>query len=379
MTRISIIILICIVVFVHFGLYDTAFAIAPNNSAQAATVIDVASGRILYDKNGNQKLPIASLTKIMTAIVAIEAEDLQTEVVASKNAVGVEGSSIYLRQGEKLTLENLLYGLMLRSGNDAAVAIAEHIGGSVEGFAYLMNEKAQYIGLKNSNFVNPHGLDHKSHYSTANDLAILTAYALQNPIFQEIVSTKIRTAPLEGYKWDRKWFNKNKMLRNYAGADGVKTGYTKIAKRCLVSSATRDGRQVVVVVINDGNDWVDSANLLDYGFNQFKNVEVVRNEQIFEYQDLKTQKIITLKTTRNSVYPIKSEEFSAISTKVQLTEQFKNNGVKAYLNVYLYNSIIDRIPLITVGGNNEVMNTEISIPSEKLFWESWASFWRYVI
>lgn len=154
-------------------------------SAQGAALIDVKSGRILFEKNGDQKMRIASLTKIMTAIVAIENGNLEDMVTTSDNAYGTEGSSIYLKRGEQLTLEDMLYGLMLRSGNDAAVAIAEHIGGSVEGFAFLMNEKAKILGMNHTHFVNPHGLDDKEHYSTPKDMAILTAYALKNSTFKK--------------------------------------------------------------------------------------------------------------------------------------------------------------------------------------------------
>lgn len=234
--------------------------------AQAAALIDVASGRIIYSHKGDEELRIASLTKIMTAIVAIEHGKLTELVTVSRNAFGKEGSSIYLKLGEQMTLENLLYGLMLRSGNDAATAIAEHVGGSEEGFVHLMNMKAEELGLEHSHFANPHGLDAEGHYSSANDLAKLTAYAMHNPVFKEIVKTPVKRAPNPNDSWDYKWDNKNKMLRFYDGADGVKTGYTKKAFRCLVSSATRDGQQLVAVTLNDGDDWNDHGKMLDYGF-----------------------------------------------------------------------------------------------------------------
>lgn len=241
----------------------------PSNHAQAAALIDVTSGRLLYSKRGDERMRIASLTKIMTAIVAIERGDLKDSVKVTKNSFAKEGSSLFLKLGEEMSLENLLYGLMLRSGNDAASAIAEHVGGSEEGFVLMMNEKAAALGLSNSHFMNPHGLDHDEHYSSANDLAKLTAYALKNPTFKEIVKTPVKKAPNPNEKWDYKWDNKNKMLRFYEGADGVKTGYTKKAFRCLVSSATRNGQQIAAVTLNDGNDWNDHSNMLDYGFDNF--------------------------------------------------------------------------------------------------------------
>ncbi len=238
----------------------------PRNNAKGATLIDVASGRIIYSKQGDEPMLIASLTKIMTAIVAIEHGNLDDIATVSRKAAGKEGSSIYLKVGEKIQLRNLIYGLMLRSGNDAATAIAEHVGGSVEGFAFMMNKKAKELGLDNSQYMNPSGLDEPGHYASSNDMAKLTAYALHNPEFRKIVSTRVKTAPNPHDPWDYKWVNKNKMLTMYEGADGVKTGYTKKALRCLVSSATRNGQQLVVVTLNDGDDWADHRKLLDYGF-----------------------------------------------------------------------------------------------------------------
>ncbi|CAI6057433.1 D-alanyl-D-alanine carboxypeptidase family protein [Cohnella sp. JJ-181] len=241
----------------------------PSTHAKAAALIDVASGRLLYSFQGDEPMLIASTTKIMTAIIAIEQSDLDDMVTVSSSAAGKEGSSIYLKAGEKMKLKDMLYGLMLRSGNDAATAIAEHVGGSLDGFVYLMNAKAEEIGMTHSHFANPSGLDQKGHYASANDMARLAAYALHNPTFREIVGTKVKTAPNPGEEWDYRWVNKNKMLNLYEGADGVKTGYTKQALRTLVSSATRNGRQLAAVTLNDGDDWNDHAKLLDYGFNAY--------------------------------------------------------------------------------------------------------------
>ncbi|RKP57102.1 D-alanyl-D-alanine carboxypeptidase [Cohnella endophytica] len=248
----------------------------PGNQARAASLADVASGRVLFSQRGDEPMKIASLTKIMTAIVAIENGDMDSTLQVSAKAAGKEGSSIYLKSGEKMTLRNALYGLMLRSGNDAATAIAEHVGGSVEGFVYLMNKKADEIGLAHSHFMNPHGLDEQGHYSSANDLAKLTVYALHNPDFKEIVKTRIKKVPNPNDPWEYEWVNKNKMLTMYEGADGVKTGYTKQALRTLVSSATRDGQQLVAVTLNDRDDWADHRNLLDFGFARFPLASVTK-------------------------------------------------------------------------------------------------------
>ncbi|PTM58634.1 D-alanyl-D-alanine carboxypeptidase family protein [Desmospora activa] len=288
-------------------------------SAHAAAVIDVESGRLLYEKEANKQMRIASLTKIMTAIVALENSDLQEKVKVGPRAVGVEGSSIYLQQGEEVPLEHLLYGLMLRSGNDAAVAIAEHVGGSLEGFVMLMNEKAEYLGLEQTHFANPHGLDAPEHYSSAADMARLTAYALRNPHFKKIVSTPIKTVPWPGEEWHRKWYNKNKMLRLYPGADGVKTGYTKLSKRTLVSSATRNGRQVATVTLNAPDDWDDSMHLLEYGFNQFERVPLLeKGEQVADMPESEDPGWVAV-AEKGFTYPLKEEERNRIQVKPMLT------------------------------------------------------------
>ncbi|SDR86364.1 D-alanyl-D-alanine carboxypeptidase [Paenibacillaceae bacterium GAS479] len=288
----------------------------PSTSARASALIDVESGRLLYSDSGDTPMLIASLTKIMTAITAIEEGDLTDTVTVGPRAVGKEGSSIYLKLGEKMKLENMLYGLMLRSGNDAATAIAEHVGGSEEGFVRMMNDKAAWIGMENSTFMNPHGLDQKGHMSTANDMAKLTAYALRNPVFAEIVKTKVHKAPNPNDPWDYSWVNKNKMLAMYDGADGVKTGYTKTALRCLVSSATRDGQQLAVVTLNDRDDWHDHSVLLDWGFGNYKLKPLAqRGEPLKGY---------ALAAGREFSYPLAEGEETGLSNNLVLLSPSKN-------------------------------------------------------
>lgn len=233
-------------------------------SAEKAILLDAATGRVLYEKNADQQSLIASTTKIMTALVVCEQCNVLDRVRIPKEAVGIEGSSLYLQEGEVLTVQELLYGLMLHSGNDAAVALAIYCGGTVEGFAQLMNDEAARIGLTDTHFVNPHGLDAPNHHSTARDLATLAAYAMDNPVFRQTVSTRTVTI---GHRSLR---NHNKLLWQVDGADGVKTGYTKAAGRILVSSATRDGRRLVAVTINAPDDWADHAQLLNNGFSEFE-------------------------------------------------------------------------------------------------------------
>jgi len=314
-------------------------------SANGAVLIDVQSGRILYQKNAAQQMRVASLTKIMTAIVAIEDGDLSKMVTTSNRAYGVEGSSIYLKKGEKLSLEDMLYGLMLRSGNDAAVAIAEHIGGSVEGFVFLMNEKAAYLGMNDTHFMNPHGLDHKDHYSTPQDMAILTAYALQNPIFKKIVSTKVKTAPMEGEEWVRKWYNKNRLLTRYQWADGVKTGFTKLSRRCLASSATKDNVQLAVITLNASDDWNDHIKLLEYGFNNFTQVALIEKGETLD--NLAKIEKGTLVAAKDFTYPLAKDEIDEISKKVVLDSESIKTGLKqaGHLEFYLKDKYIGSIEI----------------------------------
>ena len=233
-------------------------------SAEKAMVLDAVSGRVIYEKNADSQSLIASTTKIMTALVVCEQCNVLDRMRIPKEAVGIEGSSMYLKEGEVLTLQELLYGLMLRSGNDAAVALAIYCGGTVEGFAELMNDKARILGMKDSYFVNPNGLDAPGHYSTARDLAILAAYAMDNPIFCQTVSTKnVKVG-------ERYLTNHNKLLWRFEGADGIKTGYTRAAGRILVSSATRQGRRLIAVTINAPDDWNDHEKLLEDGFCRYQ-------------------------------------------------------------------------------------------------------------
>ena len=249
-------------------------------SAQKAVLMDAATGRILYEKNADDRSLIASTTKIMTALVVAEQCNVLDRVRIPKEAVGIEGSSMYLQEGEILTVQELLYGLMLHSGNDAAVALAIYCGGTVEGFAELMNDKARQLGMKNSHFENPNGLDAPGHFSTARDLAILAAYAMENPIFHKTVSAKNVTV---GNRYLR---NHNKLLWLYEGVDGVKTGYTRAAGRILVSSAVRDGRRLIAVTIHAPDDWNDHASLLNHGFSGFQHRQIVRTGEIIGFVEI---------------------------------------------------------------------------------------------
>ena len=239
-------------------------------SARRACVLDAVSGRVLYERDMSQRSLIASTTKIMTALIVCEQCNVLDRMRVPKEAVGIEGSSMYLKEGEVLSLQELLYGLMLSSGNDAAVALAIYCGGTVEGFAELMNDKARILGLTGTHFENPNGLDSPGHYSTARDLAHLAAYAMENPIFAKTVSTR-------SVKIGQRYLtNHNKLLWRLEGADGIKTGYTKAAGRILVSSAQRQGRRLVAVTIDAPDDWNDHVSLLEEGFSRYSLRQLVR-------------------------------------------------------------------------------------------------------
>ena len=273
-------------------------------SAGSAVLMDAKTGRILYEKDPHNRHLIASTTKIMTALIVCEQCNVLDRMRIPKEAVGIEGSSMYLREGEVVTVQELLYGLMLHSGNDAAVALAIYCGGTVEGFVELMNDKARTLGLSNTHFANPNGLDHPEHYSSAHDLAALAAYAMENPIFSKTVSTKTLTLDQRSMK------NHNKLLWTVEGADGVKTGFTRAAGRVLVSSAVREGRRLIAVTIRDPNDWQDHKALLDQGFRNYQLKQLVfSGQQLGERFVINgTADSVAVFATADFYYPVMADE-----------------------------------------------------------------------
>lgn len=269
--RIALFVAACILLY-----NGRALAAPPQVSARAAAVMEQSSHRILYEKNGHERLPMASTTKIMTALVAIENGKLGDIVTVSEKASRIPGSSIYLKAGERLTLEQLLYGLMLQSGNDAAMAIAEHIGGSAAGFIDMMNAKAQALGAQDTRFASTSGLDTPGHYTTACDLALIASAAMESDVFRRIVSTKSIRIPYDGIDNGRIVRNKNDTLWSFDGANGVKTGYTSKAGRCFVGAAQREGMQLVAVVLNCGPMFEESSLLLDDAFKRYDMVDVTQ-------------------------------------------------------------------------------------------------------
>ncbi|WP_373604966.1 D-alanyl-D-alanine carboxypeptidase family protein [Bacillus sp. AFS017336] len=313
------------------GLFLIGILIPTNNvkafggvSARNAVLMDQKTGRILYGKKMHDSERIASITKIMTALLAVESGKMQNTVTISSRAVQTEGSSIYLKPGQKIKLEDLVYGLMLRSGNDAANAIAEAVGGSIEGFIYMMNEKAKEIGMSNTYFSNPSGLDQqgKEHYSSAFDMALLTRYAMQNPKYAKIAGTKVHRAPNTAESWDYVWKNKNKLLTfMYKYSTGGKTGFTKKARRTLVSTASKNGMDLIVVTLNDGQDWQDHMSLFEYGFSQYPLTKVLSKGGIKEVTNKKYKGHVYLKNDFS--YPLEKKERDQVRITIEMQKPTK--------------------------------------------------------
>lgn len=330
-------------------------------SARRAYVLDTVSGRVLFEKNADEKSLIASTTKIMTALVVCERCNVLDRMRIPREAVGIEGSSMYLKEGEILTIQELLYGLMLSSGNDAAVALAIYCGGTVEGFAELMNDKARVLGLKNTHFTNPNGLDAPGHYSTARDLAVLAAYAMENPIFYQTVSTK-------NVKVGQRYLtNHNKLLWRVEGADGVKTGFTKAAGRILVSSATRNDRRVICVTIDDGDDWKDHANLLEAGFARYDVRRVVCKDDLMGTLDVLggEKQRVEVRAAVNFDYALAEEETvqTALPGSGFVYAPAVEGANAGFVYVLINGKAVGKIPVVYG------QTIEMAKPKEKSFWK----------
>lgn len=291
----------------------------PVINAISAIVMDMDTGRVLFEKNAYSKMSMASTTKIMTAIIAVEEGDLKGEVTVSKRAASIRGSSAGLQEGQKIVLEELLYGLMMASGNDAAIAIAEHIGSTVEEFANMMTKKAYLIGARNTAFKTPHGLDADGHYSTAFDMAMITRYALENPLISKIVGTKCIQTSMGTLH------NTNEMLGFYEGADGVKTGYTGKAGRCLVTSVTREDWRIISVVLGCPTRAARaqaSRDILNYAYENYSN-HTLMTEGVSVKKipiDRGISDYVDIKTIENIILPLKNNEIENLKKRVHLPE-----------------------------------------------------------
>ncbi|KIY21613.1 MULTISPECIES: D-alanyl-D-alanine carboxypeptidase family protein [Mesobacillus] len=320
-------------------------------SAQSAILVEQESGRVLFEKDAHKVSRIASITKIMTAILAIESGKLDEMVKVSDQAVQTEGSSIYLKPGEKIRLEDLVYGLMLRSGNDAAVAIAEHVGGSVDGFVYMMNEKAQQLGMIDTHFANPHGLDdHENHVSTAYDMALLTRYAMNNETYKKITATKVHRAPNPTETWDRVWENKNRLLtEKYKYSTGGKTGYTKRANRTLVSTAKKGDFAMIAVTLNAPDDWNDHIQMFETTYSDYDIAEILSKGKVDGVKDSAFKNKVYL--DHSFVYPLTSEEEKLVRIEYQLKKPGQSNRalpsqqIVGRANVYLKDKQIGSLPV----------------------------------
>ncbi len=273
-------------------------------SSRIALIYDRASGRILYEKNGNKQTPMASTTKIMTAIVVLENAKLTDTVTITTKAAGIGGSRLGLKKNDKITVNDLLYGLMLRSGNDAAVALAIHVGGSVEGFAEMMNKKAEELNLTNSHFVVPHGLDNEGHYTTAYELAKMADYALKIDKFKEIVGTKVATIHINGYA--KKINNTNNLLGSVSGVYGVKTGFTNGAGRCLVTACKRNDLDIITVIIGADTNKIrskDTIKLIQYAYTEFETIDIkeIIEEKFNNWKNINEGRIYVDKGIRKQV------------------------------------------------------------------------------
>ncbi|MCL2821947.1 MAG: D-alanyl-D-alanine carboxypeptidase [Firmicutes bacterium] len=302
-----------------FSLNSNSFFAANALGGECMVTIESSSGRILYGHNYNSKRPMASVTKILTAITVLEnCTDISKPISIPKQAVGVEGSSIYLAEGEKISTLDLLYGLMLQSGNDCAVALAVSTSGNIKDFSDLMNKTAQRAGATSSNFTNPHGLHDDDHYTTALDLALITAYAMNNPIFKQISSTKKQIITRTRTDAVTTIHNKNKILSTLDGADGVKTGFTKKAGRTFVGSATRDNMQIICVVLNCGPMFEDSAALINKAFKEYSLKKIAGGYQSIAAVPIKNskEKQVSAGTIKDVFYPLKAYETIQVVPKI---------------------------------------------------------------
>ena len=311
-----------------------------STSARSAILMDMDSLRVIYGKDVHYVQSVASISKIMTAIVAIENSDIDKEVVIGNEILKAYGSGIYVQIGERIKLKDLLYGLMLRSGNDAAIAISVAVAGDTDKFVNMMNDKAKDLGMKNTTFNNPSGLDEeKGNFSSAYDMALLMSYAMKNKMFREITGTKDYTVKTDKNVY--KWHNKNKLLSTYKYITGGKTGFTKIAKRTLVTSASKDDVNLTVVTINDGNDWDDHKNLYEEAFREYKSYRILNKGEItIPLEDYYEKDTLYLKN--DFKYLLRESEKDILKLKYEISKKrkYKSNDKVGLVKVYLGDKVV---------------------------------------
>ncbi|MCQ2010062.1 MAG: D-alanyl-D-alanine carboxypeptidase family protein [Sporolactobacillus sp.] len=347
-------------------------AAEPKVSAQSAVLMDQTSGRVLFKYNSNEKLPIASITKVMTAILAIESGKMNKTFTVSQEALRTEGSSIYLKAGEKMKLKDMVYGLMLRSGNDASRAIAEAVGGSESGFVLMMNEKAHVLGMTNSHFTNPNGLENPDHYSTAYDMALLMRYAMDNAQFRKVVGTRIHRVPATNKEVARAWKNKNKMLRLYKYSTGGKTGFTKKARRTLISTASKNHLNLIAVTLNDGDDWQDHQGMFEWAFARYKAIQVIKKGKLnahvhtFYQNKLYVQRSVTVPLTNNEKKQLKK---NLLLIKPKKDKHWKPASPAGRLNLYVEQKKLASLPVYYHSNYKE----------KKGFWSRFSGFLHAIV
>jgi D-alanyl-D-alanine carboxypeptidase (penicillin-binding protein 5/6) len=356
----------------------------PEPKGKAAVLMDAGSGRILYDENSRERLPQASLTKIMTALLVIENGDLNKDIQISTNATKTPESGINLQPGETLTRQQLLYACMLHSANDAAMALAESVSGNEQAFVKLMNERAKQLGMQDTHFCNPHGLENKNHYSSAYDLALLTRQAMSNPIFQQVVATRTTTIPWAGHPQDRTLVNENRLLYRYDGAIGVKTGYTKEAGNCVVGAAQRGNMILIAVSMDSPTVYDDLERMLDYGFTHYQMVTLEKSDQIAVPIKVLMGQVSTViaRPTSDLAVAATAAEVSQLTYKViprlQVFAPVKQGDPMGVCQIYLKGTKIGEVALLADSDVSIKASVGSIVGGSKLVWGSILSEW-YII
>ncbi|MDD2189711.1 MAG: D-alanyl-D-alanine carboxypeptidase [Eubacteriales bacterium] len=323
--------IIVILIIILVGLSSPSYGIQvdgqqapPVISAQNAILIEANSGEVLYEKNAEEKAYPASITKIVTALLAIENGDPKKMAKISGNAAGIEGSSIYLEKGELISLQDLIYGLMLRSGNDAAIAISEEIGGSTEEFVAMMNKRVKELGAVNTNFMNPNGLHNTEHYTTAKDMAIISKAAMKNAEFKQVAAAKSWVTDRGDGKYNY-FYNKNKVVYQYDGGTGIKIGYTKAAGRTLVASSERNGMELICVVMNAPDWFQDTYKLMDYAYNQYETATIIKGQLPLKVVRIwqGDKDFVRIGPKEDIVCPVRKESENKISIEYVLPDRQK--------------------------------------------------------
>lgn len=343
-------------------------------SAKSAILMCADSGSVVFRKNENEKLSMASTTKIMTSLLTLEAAEIENkEVKITQEMVAVEGSSMGLRVGNVVTLDTLVKGMLMCSGNDAANSAAIAVGGTVEKFAVLMNERAKQIGMKNTNFVTPSGLDDDNHYSTAYDMALLGAYAMENDKFKEIASQKSATVDFIEPCERHSYANHNKLITKYKGCIGVKTGFTKKSGRCLVSCAERDGVRLIAVTLNAPDDWNDHIKMFDYGFSKVKSVKCDDTNMNYSHPIVgASENEILLNAAFPVEFTVNSDDEDKITKRLDLPDFFYAPVEKGQIMGTIYYEVNG----VVAGSTNIISACDVEENSKLSFWDRFINFFR---